>query len=142
MFFCGIDWSDKGFIAVIVDPLGKVVKKFIVRNSAKEFDKFIDKIRIVTSPQNPADNVSDMLFTIETPNLAIVDYLMENGYTVYAVNPKSVDRYRDRYRISGAKDDFFPACRQTGMHSYWQTYSGLIKTNTDLFPLEVIWQEN
>ncbi|MCH7732957.1 MAG: transposase [Candidatus Marinimicrobia bacterium] len=105
MFFCGIDWSDNGFIAVIVDPLGKVVKKLIVRNSADEFDKFIDKIRIVTS------NVSDMLFTIETPNLAIVDYLMENGYTVYPINPKSVDRYRDRYRISGAKDDFFPACR-------------------------------
>ncbi|MFQ6609136.1 MAG: IS110 family transposase [Fidelibacterota bacterium] len=103
MFFCGIDWSDNGFIAVIVDPLGKVVKKFIVRNSADEFDKFIDKIRIVTS------NVSDMLFAIETPNLAIVDYLMENGYTVYPINPKSVDRYRDRYRVSGAKDDFFDA---------------------------------
>jgi len=116
MFFCGIDWSDNGFIAVIVDPLGKVVKKFTVLNSADEFDKFIDKIRIVTSPPDPAcpagrraDNVSDMLFAIETPNLAIVDYLMENGYTVYPINPKSVDRYRDRYRISGAKDDFFDA---------------------------------
>lgn len=31
--------------------------------------------------------------------------LVAHGYTVYAINPKSVDRYRDRFAPAGAKDD-------------------------------------
>jgi len=35
---------------------------------------------------------------------------MDWGYTVYPINPKAVDRYRDRYRASGVKSDEFDAC--------------------------------
>ena len=31
--------------------------------------------------------------------------MVERGFQVYAINPKQLDRFRDRYSMSGAKDD-------------------------------------
>lgn len=42
---------------------------------------------------------------IEKPHGAVVDTLLERGIAVYAINPKKVDRFRDRHFGSGAKDD-------------------------------------
>ncbi len=42
---------------------------------------------------------------IETDRGLLVASLVSAGYQVYAVNPKSVDRYRDRHATSGAKSD-------------------------------------
>jgi transposase len=39
----------------------------------------------------------------------IVDFLLDHGVEVYPVNPKAVDRVRDRYRMSGSKSDAFDA---------------------------------
>ena len=36
---------------------------------------------------------------------AVVATLMEQGLAVYAVNPKQLDRFRDRHTVAGAKDD-------------------------------------
>jgi len=35
----------------------------------------------------------------------VVDTLIAHGVHVYAVNPKQVDRFRDRHTVAGAKDD-------------------------------------
>jgi transposase len=35
----------------------------------------------------------------------LVDVLLEAGYTVYGLNPKAVERYRDRIRAAGVKAD-------------------------------------
>lgn len=42
---------------------------------------------------------------LEKPHGAVVDVLLERGIAVYAINPKKVDRFRDRHSMSGAKDD-------------------------------------
>jgi len=31
--------------------------------------------------------------------------LVERGFHVYAINPKQLDRFRDRHSVPGAKDD-------------------------------------
>jgi transposase len=36
---------------------------------------------------------------------AMVDTLVENGFAVFSINPKQVDRFRDRFTVAGAKDD-------------------------------------
>ena len=38
-----------------------------------------------------------------------MDFLLDHGVVVFAVNPKAVDRARDRFRVSGAKSDPFDA---------------------------------
>jgi len=42
---------------------------------------------------------------IEKPHGAVVETLLERGIAVFAINPKQVDRFRDRHSMSGAKDD-------------------------------------
>lgn len=42
---------------------------------------------------------------IEVPRGPIVDTLLEKDIAVFAVNPKQLDRFRDRHTVAGAKDD-------------------------------------
>jgi len=42
---------------------------------------------------------------IEVPRGAIVELLVERGFQVFAINPKQLDRFRDRHTVAGAKDD-------------------------------------
>jgi transposase len=42
---------------------------------------------------------------IEVPRDALVEGLVERGFHVFAMNPKQLDRFRDRHRVAGAKDD-------------------------------------
>ena len=39
----------------------------------------------------------------------MVDFLLDHGVVVYPVNPKALDRARDRFRQAGAKNDPFDA---------------------------------
>src|SRR6202011_3524515 len=48
---------------------------------------------------------SEMHVAIETPHGPIVEALLERGFQVYSMNPKQVDRFRDRFTVAGAKDD-------------------------------------
>src|SRR5215468_1342437 len=42
---------------------------------------------------------------IEVPRGAMVEGLLERGFHVFAINPKQLDRFRDRHSVAGAKDD-------------------------------------
>lgn len=42
---------------------------------------------------------------IETPHGPVVESLMERGFRLHAINPKQLDRFRDRFSPAGAKDD-------------------------------------
>ena len=55
-----------------------------------------------------ADHVSDsseVIVGIETERGLWVQALIAAGYVVYAINPLSVSRYRDRHNVAGAKSD-------------------------------------
>jgi len=42
---------------------------------------------------------------IEMPHGPVVEMLLECGFLVFAINPKQLDRFRDRFTVAGAKDD-------------------------------------
>jgi len=46
---------------------------------------------------------------IEKPHGRTVDFLLNHGVVVYPVNPKALDRARDRFRMSQSKSDSFDA---------------------------------
>jgi transposase len=48
---------------------------------------------------------STVAIAIETPHGVLVDALLEHGFAVFAINPKQLDRFRDRFSVAGAKDD-------------------------------------
>src|SRR5882762_8053364 len=42
---------------------------------------------------------------IEMTHGPVVEALLERGFCVYGINPKQLDRFRDRFTVAGAKDD-------------------------------------
>ncbi|WP_408006415.1 IS110 family transposase [Pseudalkalibacillus sp. A8] len=98
MHFIGIDLADKKHDICILDPSGKVLNEFIVSHSPEGLDQLLDTIRSIPEDQ-------PILIAAETPRYLFIQYLHALGYTVFGINPKSVDRARDRFSPAGAKDD-------------------------------------
>jgi transposase len=53
------------------------------------------------SPEDPGR----VAVAIEVPRGPVVETLLERGLHVFAINPKQLDRFRDRHTVAGAKDD-------------------------------------
>ena len=104
MYYVGIDWADEEHYAYITDDSGQKLDSFSMKHSEEGMSKLHHRICRFSLK---LDNV---LFSLETDNGLVVSTLMDWGYTVYPINPKAVDRYRDRYKTSGIKSDEFDAC--------------------------------
>ena len=104
MYYVGVDWADEEYYVYITDDSGQKLDSFSIEHSEKGMNKLQDRIYRFS---RKLDNI---LFSIETDKGLVVSTLMDWGYTVYSINPKSVDRYRDRYKSSGVKSDEFDAC--------------------------------
>src|SRR5256886_13814413 len=67
-----------------------------------------DGIRVLT-----VTGVQTCALPIWSPRGPVVETLLERGFHVFAINPKQLDRFRDRHSPAGAKDDrrdrFLPA---------------------------------
>ena len=50
-----------------------------------------------------------MAVAIEVAWGALVETLIENRFVVFSIDPKQVDRFRDRLTVAGAKDDSISA---------------------------------
>ena len=102
-YYLGVDWADEFHQVWVSDPEGKkVTEKKVVENveGLAEFGRFLDESR--------AKEI-ELWAAIEKPNGRIVDFLLDHGVVVYAVNPKALDRARDRFRMSQSKSDSFDA---------------------------------
>ena len=53
-----------------------------------------------------ADATADAIgIAIEVPHGPVVEAMMERGFVIHSLNPKQLDRFRDRFSPAGAKDD-------------------------------------
>jgi transposase len=99
VIFVGIDWSETHHDACIVDAEGRVLTKGRVPEGV---DGVAGLHEMVAAH---AEDPSDVAVGIELDRGLLVGALVAAGYAVHAINPLSVDRYRDRHRTSGAKSD-------------------------------------
>jgi predicted NBD/HSP70 family sugar kinase len=98
--FVGIDWGEETCQVCVTDREGKVLKEWATEHSGDGFEKLFERLLEIASA--PAEAVA---VAIEMPRGALVEGLLERGFTVYSINPKQLDRFRDRYSPAGAKDD-------------------------------------
>jgi transposase len=99
VIFVGIDWSEQHHDIEIQDPNGGVLATARVPDG-------VDGIgRLHALVGDHADDPAGVIVGIEIDRGLLVGSLVAAGYEVFAVNPKSVDRYRDRHSLSGAKSD-------------------------------------
>jgi transposase len=97
--YVGIDWATQTHQVCCLDGAGGVRVEMVVSHSGDGVAALLAQLRALEPrPEHIAVG-------IETPHGAVVEALLSAGYHVFAVNPKQVDRFRDRHTVAGAKDD-------------------------------------
>jgi hypothetical protein len=98
--FVGIDWATEAHQVCAIGPDREVLKEKQVEHSGTGIAQLIELL-LKQSGHQP----EQVAIAIETPRGPVVEALVERRFAVFALNPKQMDRFRDRHTIAGAKDD-------------------------------------
>jgi hypothetical protein len=91
-----------------MDARGRKMAERDVSHSGSGMEELLDWIQ-----QKTAAEVHQVAVAIEVPRGAIVEALLERCYSVFSINPKQLDRFRDRHTLWVTKTT-------AGMRSCWQ----------------------
>jgi transposase len=98
--FVGIDWGSEQHRVCVVTRSGDIVDQKWIEHSGQSLSELVVWLRSKSSASPDRIAVG-----IEMPRGPVVETLMEQGFAVFSINPKQLDRFRDRYSPAGAKDD-------------------------------------
>lgn len=98
--FVGIDWGSQEHQVTVVGPDRTVLHERKVAHTGADIAAFAHWL--VARAGGAAATVA---VALEVPRGPLVDALLAQGVHVYALNPKQLDRFRDRFTVAGAKDD-------------------------------------
>lgn len=96
----GIDWATEAHQVCVLDAQRKVLAEVVVEHEGGAIAKFSDDLIALAG-----GTLTSIAVAIETPRGAIIETLIDRGIAVSAINPKQLDRFRDRHTVAGAKDD-------------------------------------
>jgi transposase len=99
-FYAGVDWATEAHQVCLIDAGGKVIDERAFAHGGVGLAEMCGWLE-TTSGAEP----SAIVVAIETPHGPVVEILLERRFQVDAVNPKQLDRFRDRHTVAGAKDD-------------------------------------
>jgi transposase len=99
-WFAGFDWASENHVVCLLDRNGGALGERQVAHGGAALAELCDWL-IAKSGAPPAR----IGVAIETPHGPIVEMLLERGFAVFALNPKQLDRFRDRFTVASAKDD-------------------------------------
>ena len=99
MLFVGVDWAETQHAACLLSAEGVVISRLQIAHSKVGLKRLREVIDAAEAEP------SAVLVAIERPEGLLVEALLDAGYVVYALNPKAVDRYRERTRMAGGKTD-------------------------------------
>lgn len=98
--FVGVDWATQKHDVCLVDANGKVRGERCFKNGGEGLAALVSWLL------EHADGAAHRLaVAIEVPHGPVVETLLECGLSVFTINPKQLDRFRDRYALAGVKDD-------------------------------------
>jgi transposase len=115
-FFVGIDWASVEHEVCMIDAEGKIIETRSFKHSG-------DGLAELCAWMLKAGPVSETAAAIEVPHGSVVETLLDRGFAVFSLNPKQLDRFRDRFTVAGAKDDRLDA----------QVLSDSLRTDGHLF---------
>ncbi len=102
MIWCGIDWAERDHDVALVDDEGNLVAKRRIGDDAAGFTMLLE---LLAEHGATSDGQQATPIAIETASGLLPAALLASGFTVYAINPLAVSRYRDRYAVSRAKSN-------------------------------------
>lgn len=99
-WFVGIDWATQSHSVCLLDAEGRRIAQHEFAHGgaglAELRDWVLEKTRAAPG---------QIAVAIEMPHGPVVEMLLEHRFAVFAINPKQLDRFRDRFTVAGAKDD-------------------------------------
>lgn len=102
MRFCGIDWANDHHDALAIDEQGRQLGSIRVAHTTEGLERLHTYLQGIASEADKAQ----VACIIETTHGLLISFLLERGWPVYPVNPRTVDRHR---APSGAKTDTIDA---------------------------------
>ncbi len=99
MIFVGIDWAEAHHHVHVADQEGRRLGKARLPEGVEGIARFHELVGALV------EDSAEVVIGIETDRGLFVAALVAAGYQLYAVNPMSTSRYRDRHSTSGAKSD-------------------------------------
>jgi len=99
-WFVGVDWASAQHRVCLLDAEGKCVAERDVTHGGAELSEMCTWL-----VEKTAARPAEIAVAIETPRGPVVEALLERGFKVFAINPRQLDRFRDRFSVAGAKDD-------------------------------------
>ena len=103
-WFVGIDWASEEHVVSLCDDQGKKIGQRKFAHGGTGLGDMMAWL-LKASGGKPGE----IHVAIETPHGPIVEALLERSFNVYSINPKQLDRFRDRFTVAGAKDDSLDA---------------------------------
>ncbi len=100
VFFVGMDWGSQAHQVCVLNAQGQQLGQRQVLHTAAALEELFGWFEKLTGGAR-----SSLAVALEVPRGPLVEMLLERGFTVFSVNPKQLDRFRDRYFPAGAKDD-------------------------------------
>ncbi|MHC2282883.1 transposase [Bradyrhizobium diazoefficiens] len=98
--YVGVDWASATHYAYALDAQGAKLGHRSFQHSGDGLAELADWIQRTTGAEP-----GRIAIGIEVPHGPVVESLMDSGFLVHALNPKQLDRFRDRFTMAGAKDD-------------------------------------
>jgi transposase/transposase IS116/IS110/IS902 family protein len=127
----GIDWGQSTHHVCVIDRSGKVLRECAVEHAAAELHALADWLI-----EQAAGLPGRIGVGIEVPHGVIVETLLERGLIVCSINPKQLDRFRDRYTVAGAKDDRRDAhVMADSLRTDWRAFSRIQLAEAELIAL-------
>ena len=93
--YAALDWASDHHDVVVVDHSGAIAAEFRFAHTAAGWAEFTEKMQPCAGAP----------LALETSSGPAVDQLLQRGWTLYPVNPKAAERYRERKAPSGTKTD-------------------------------------
>ena len=100
-WYAGIDWASESHHALLTDGDGRKIGERVFEHGGEGLAEMAAWLMAISG----ASEAAQIRIAIEVRHGPVVETLIERGFMVHAINPKQMDRFRDRFTLAGAKDD-------------------------------------
>lgn len=100
LVYVGIDWGTERHQVCALSAAGAQLGQRAFDHDGSGLAKLVEWLLSLAVGETDRLRVA-----IESPHGAVDDVLLAHGVRVFAINPKQLDRFRDRHSVAGAKDD-------------------------------------
>ena len=100
-WYAGVDWASESHLVVLMDDAGSKLGEKIFKHGGEGLAEMAAWLMATSGAGDPGQ----IHVAIEVPHGPVVETLIERRFNVCAINPKQMDRFRDRFTLAGAKDD-------------------------------------